>query len=96
MKIFLDTSSLFKLYHQESGTAELEQVFVWEKVTQIFLSELAKIEFASTLWKKVRTRELTTEQAETTLELFENDFGKFIFIAIDSSVLERAKTLIKQ
>lgn len=28
MKIFLDTSSLFKLYHQESGTEELENVFI--------------------------------------------------------------------
>ena len=25
MKIFLDTSSLFKLYHKETGTAELEE-----------------------------------------------------------------------
>lgn len=27
MKIFLDTSSLFKLYHRESGTEELMNLF---------------------------------------------------------------------
>jgi len=28
MKIYLDTSSLFKLYHQEDGTEELENFFL--------------------------------------------------------------------
>jgi hypothetical protein len=30
MKIFLDTSSLFKLYHHEIESEELENVFIWE------------------------------------------------------------------
>ena len=38
MKIFLDTSSLFKLYHEEEGTEELEKVFSQAKITEIFLS----------------------------------------------------------
>jgi uncharacterized protein len=54
MKIFLDTSSLFKLYHKEDGTEIIEQVFNDNKITAVFLSEIAKIEFASTVWKKVR------------------------------------------
>lgn len=52
MKIFLDTSSLFKLYHKEVGTAEMENVFSTTKITEVFLSEISKIEFASTVWKK--------------------------------------------
>jgi len=54
MRIFLDTSTLFKLYHRESGTVELEVLFTTEKITTIFLSEITKIEFASSIWKKVR------------------------------------------
>ena len=38
MKIFFDTSSLFKLYHEEEGTEELEKVFSQAKITEIFLS----------------------------------------------------------
>jgi predicted nucleic acid-binding protein len=49
MKIFLDTSLLFKLYHQEADTAELEQIFALGNVTHVFLSELTKVEFASTV-----------------------------------------------
>jgi predicted nucleic acid-binding protein len=94
MKIFLDTSSLFKLYHQEAGTDELENVFSKVIITHIYLSEIAKVEFTSTIWKKVRTKEITLEQAKTTLELFESDFEKYNFVATDSLILEQARNLI--
>lgn len=93
MKLFLDTSSLFKLYHQEAGTTKLESIFMQEKITQIFLSEITKIEFASTVWKKVRTKEIMTEQADVTLAFFEADFAKYSFIATDSLLLEQARKL---
>ena len=93
MKIFLDTSSLFKLYHQETGTAELEHVFAEEKITHIFLSEISKVEFASTVWKKVRTKDISESQARTTLKLFENDFEKYNFVATDSLILEQSRKL---
>lgn len=93
MKIFLDTSSLFKLYHEEEGTEELENVFSQEKITEIFLSEITKVEFTSTIWKKVRIKEITVEQAEVTLELFTSDFAKYNFVSTDSLILERARNL---
>ena len=93
MKIFLDTSSLFKLYHQETGTEELEKMFSQVKITHIYLSEITKVEFTSTVWKKVRTKEITKEQAELTLELFESDFTKYNFITTDSLILEQARNL---
>lgn len=49
MRIFLDTSSLFKLYHEEEGTQDLENLFLTTKISRIYLSELAKVEFASTI-----------------------------------------------
>lgn len=93
MKIFLDTSSLIKLYHQESGTDELENLFSNFKLTAIYLSEISKIEFTSTIWKKVRTKELTENIAKISIDFFENDFNKFSFISIDNKILEKAKLL---
>ena len=93
MKLFLDTSSLLKLYHQEDGTAELESVFSTAKITHIFLSEISKVEFTSTVWKKVRTKEISESVAKTTLELFESDFAKYTFAATDSIILEQARNL---
>ncbi|MFN9999447.1 MAG: type II toxin-antitoxin system VapC family toxin, partial [bacterium] len=93
MKIFLDTSSLFKLYHQETGTEELESVFLKSKVTHIYLSEISKVEFTSTIWKKARTKDISSEQAKITAELFESDFEKYNFISTDSLIIEQAKNL---
>lgn len=87
MRVFLDTSSLFKLYHREEDTAELELIFSTLKITNIFLSEITKIEFTSTIWKKVRAAEITQSEAQTTLDLFESDFRKYSFIATDSIII---------
>ena len=96
MKIFLDTSSLFKLYHQEEGTEELEATFTKVKITHIFLSEISKVEFTSTIWKKVRTKEITESEARETLTLFENDFSKYNFVATNSLIIEQARNLTTQ
>ena len=93
MIIFLDTSTLIKLYHREDGTAELELWFSTVKITKIFLSEISKIEFTAAIWKKVRTKEITESEAQITLNLFESDFGKYTFIATDSIILEQARIL---
>lgn len=96
MIIFLDTSSLFKLYHREADTAELELIFSTVKITNIYLSEISKIEFTSTIWKKVRTKEITESEAQITLDLFESDFGKYTFVATDSIIIEQARILISK
>ncbi|CAN5572822.1 hypothetical protein BH10BAC3_BH10BAC3_16930 [soil metagenome] len=93
MKIFLDTSSLFKLYHREVDTEALEQLFSTVKITNVFLSEISKIEFTSTVWKKVRMKEITELEAKTTLGLFESDFGKYTFVPADSFIVEQARIL---
>jgi len=93
IKIFLDTSSLFKLYHHENGTEELENVLLKFRITHIYLSEITKVEFTSALWKKVRTNEIYSEQALITSKLFEGDFEKYNFISTDSLILEQARNL---
>ncbi|MFN0033736.1 MAG: type II toxin-antitoxin system VapC family toxin [Saprospiraceae bacterium] len=80
MRIFLDTSSLFKLYHHEAGSEEIEQIFIQNAIQTVFLSEITKLEFASTVWKKVRTKELADEQARELIQAFESDFPNYAFV----------------
>lgn len=96
MNLFMDTSALVKLYHREAGTPELERFFATTPITGIYLAEIAKIEFASTIWKKVRTQNITTGQADKTLALFEKDFAKYVFVTTDSLIIERARLLISK
>jgi predicted nucleic acid-binding protein len=52
MKAFLDTSSLLKLYHHEEGTEALN-IALSQNLEAIYLSELARLEFRSAIWKKI-------------------------------------------
>ena len=54
---YCDTSALVKLYHREAGTERMEEIFRQEDKTLI-ISELAIVEFYSTLARKMRTGEI--------------------------------------
>ncbi|GAB1450411.1 hypothetical protein MASR2M47_04670 [Draconibacterium sp.] len=94
MKIFLDTSSLIKLYHFETGTELLDKVFEDNIIHEIFLSDIAKVEFTSAIWKKVRTKDLTPFEATGILESFYDDYDKYTFIGIDSELISHARDLV--
>lgn len=68
MKIFLDTSSLFKLYHKETGTEELMHFLSVNSIEEIFLAEISRLEFCSTVWKKCRKQEISVGTGGTVIE----------------------------
>lgn len=43
MIVFFDTSSLFKLYHEEADSSVIESVFEAYTLTGICLSDIAKL-----------------------------------------------------
>ena len=94
MKIFINTCALFKLYHTETGTQQIEKIFTENTISKVFLSELTKIEFSSTLWKKVRTKEITEFQAKQLISIFEKDITIYDVVSIDSLIIERAVRLL--
>lgn len=67
MKAFLDTSSLLKLYHWEAGSERLHEILS-AGIEAMYLSEIAKIEFLSAIWKKIRQRELIFSLSGTLLK----------------------------
>jgi len=95
MRLFLDTSSLVKLYHEEPGTdlliAELAKGY-----DELCLSELAHLEFRSALWKKVRIGELSHDLAKKAISCFEDDSDKFRWVTLDSMIIDSAKDLLMQ
>ena len=94
MKIFLDTSSLIKLYHNEIGTDMLDKIFEDNEVGEIFLSDIAKVEFTSAIWKKVRTKDLTSDEATDIINSFCDDYDKYTFIDVNSELLSIARDLV--
>lgn len=89
MQYFFDTSALVKIYHQEMGSDRIVPLYQGDET--IVISELSKVEFVSTIHKKLRTGEITTD----TLDAVKNRFlvdcsSRFVVIHIASFIVDAA------
>ena len=96
MRVFLDTSSLFKLYHKEIGTEDLLNLFKINTMEAIYLAEIAKIEFSSVIWRKCRMKEIDEFDGRKLLEKFEKDYPQFSFVPDTDELRSTAKNLIEK
>jgi predicted nucleic acid-binding protein len=96
MNLFFDTSSLFKLYHQEEGTKELVDFFKSNQIDSIYLSEITGIEFSSAVWKKCRKMEISEEIANLLIEKFESDSENYQFVNQSDKLIRFAKNLVNK
>jgi predicted nucleic acid-binding protein len=87
MNLFLDTSAVVKIYHQEKGTEKFSQYL--ERISEeLFLttSDLTKIELHSALLKKYREKEIPEKNLTEVFQLFDKDFQKYNIIFVDSII----------
>jgi uncharacterized protein len=96
MNLFFDTSSLFKLYHQEEGTRELIDFFRSNKIDAIYLSEITGIEFRSAVWKKCRKMEISEGKANLLIEKFESDSKNYQVVNQGDKLIRNAKNLVNK
>ncbi|MBO9611492.1 MAG: type II toxin-antitoxin system VapC family toxin [Dyadobacter sp.] len=96
MRLFLDTSSLIKLYHEEKDSESFKNIIIQNSISSIFLSELTRVEFLSALWKKRRQGELSTEIVEQMAVLFEEDAARFTFIPLNDHIVQNACGLLNR
>ena len=94
MNVFFDTSSLFKLYHRESGTEELMSLFNEIGIEAIYLAEITKVEFSSAVWKKCRKNEIDERLANQLIEKFDKDSVKFNYVPEGQILRQKANGLI--
>lgn len=87
MNIFLDTSSLFKLYQEESGSEELEELIENGFVEEIFIADIARLEFYSAVFKRLRMKDLNRKEADLIIKLFESDYSKYQVVRLNDHVL---------
>jgi predicted nucleic acid-binding protein len=94
MKVFFDTSSLFKLYHKEDGTDELMSLFTKVGIEVIYLAEITKIEFSSAVWKQCRKNEIDENSASQLIEKFATDSVKYSYVPEGQALRQKAQGLI--
>ena len=93
-RFFFDTSALIKLYHEEDGTAVLDQLLL-DHQPVIVISDLSVIEMISALAKKVRTQAISEETFKKIVAAFEKDIVAFEILYLDQGVKSRAVDLLK-
>jgi predicted nucleic acid-binding protein len=94
MTAFLDSSALVKLYRIEAGSSEIEACI--KSYSELCLSEIARLEFRSAIYKKVRTKELALEAAKEFIACFTDDYHLFTWVGIDESVINCASELLSK
>ena len=93
---YLDTSALVKLYHQETGTEQVEELFAHAD-NSLIVSDLAAVELDSTVARKVRTSEISQEAYAEILKNFDDDCKRrFIVTPLNASTTQKAKELLRK
>ncbi|GLY68303.1 type II toxin-antitoxin system VapC family toxin [Amycolatopsis taiwanensis] len=91
MSVFADSSALVKLYAPESGYETIRSL------TDLIVSQLARVEVPSAIWKKHRMAAMSASEARAMVDQFEADyFGvgdqppRFAVVPISEVVLDVA------
>ena len=93
MRIFLDTSSLFKIYHQEEGSDELLMFLDSTEIEEIYISEISLVEFKSIIYRRVRMGEFSEEFGSELLNTFESTSHIYELIELNREIVEIAKKM---
>ncbi|PIX32459.1 MAG: hypothetical protein COZ59_13875 [Bacteroidetes bacterium CG_4_8_14_3_um_filter_31_14] len=93
--IFLDTSSIVKVYHKENDSEKILKILSYN-TEKIFLSEITKIEFISALWRKARMQEANEMEVKSVIRFFETDYSKYNWVILDSEIINSAKNLLNK
>lgn len=94
MNLFFDTSSLVKYFYDEEGTDIVTSLI--ESENKIYISEIAKIEFSCSLYRKFRNKELSEQNLTIALEFFNQTLETFHIEPVSMSIMKDAETLIHE
>ncbi len=94
MKYYMDTSSLVKIYHRESGSPIVFGIY--KSNDNIVISELSTIEFQSGVSRKYREHEITLDTLHAVIQKFEEDMAaRYDIVRFSSLVIDDARSLLR-
>jgi len=95
MNYYFDTSSLVKIYHTEPGTPVVLDIYRNHE-NAIVISEVCRIEFLSTIYRKYREKELTTDTLNALVQKFQDDAdSRYEVLRFSSLVTDEAENLLQ-
>jgi predicted nucleic acid-binding protein len=94
-RYFLDTSALVKIYHREAGSDFCLARYADQ--SPLIISELARVELHSAIFRKQREKELSAKAVKAVLQRFECDCEvRFEVLHVASLVYDEACRLLSR
>ncbi len=94
-RYFLDTSALVKIYHRETGSDYCLELYA--NLSHIIISELARVELHSAVYRKQREKQLNVKALNAVLKMFRRDCeGRYEVLQVASLVYDEANRLLSQ
>lgn len=95
MNLFFDTCALVKYFHVEDGTEQVTAL-IHNPENKIWILELARTEFISTLFRKYRNRVIDENQLTSAIKGFDLEYSKFNVEPLNGLVASEAEELLKK
>lgn len=95
MIVFFDTSAMVKFFHREEGTDVVVSI-ISDLTNEIWVSELARLEFICALHRRLRMNELNEDELNKSLDGFYTEYSRFNAKKIGRAVLNEAEVLVKR
>jgi len=92
MRVFIDTSSLFKKYVAETGSEELDRLL--QDVSEIAVSPVTWIEVSAVIARRLREKSLTPQQAAWLKSQTHKDFQSFHRVIWNDTLEQTATALV--
>ena len=93
MNLFFDTSALVKIFHDEEGSCEVRELVIQEE-NCLFLLDIAKIEFYSALYRRLRNGEISKNKCMVAKSGFEHELSNFFIQSTTPLLIEEAAALL--
>jgi predicted nucleic acid-binding protein len=94
MILYVDTSSLIKLYIEEAGSSDVQQLV--SGATTVVTSSIAYVEARATLVRHRRAGALTSRTFDVAKELLEHDWSTFVAVGVTSELFRAAGDLAER
>lgn len=95
MNLFFDTSALIKFFHEEEGSDVVSELITSQE-NEIWILEIARIEFFSSLYRRYRNKEINDSQLKEAIEGFEEELALYHIEKLGQPIIKEAELLIKQ
>ena len=94
MKLFVDSSALFKRYSEEPGSEDFQKLV--SEASEIVVSPVTWIEINAALERCLRTNLLTSERASWLRAEVKKDFAYFLPVAWNENLEAKAVEIVRR